>query len=495
MDIEWAKDGKSGQLFIVQARPETVHFKKQKDIYYEHRLQKTGNVLIKGTAVGMKITNGRVRVIKNVKELRSFKKGEILVAKITDPDWEPVMKIASAIITDKGGRTSHAAIVSRELGIPSIVGTGDATKKLHSGDQVTVDCSSGKEGIIYERKLPFKVIQHKLNKIPKTKTRVMVNISSPEEALKNFYLPVQGVGLGRLEFIISSYIGIHPNALINFSKLKKQTDLSVRRLIKAIEKQTAGYNNKTKFYIDKLTEGIAKIAAAFWPWEVIIRFSDFKSNEYRALKGGFLYEPREANPMIGWRGASRYYSRMFQKSFGLECLAVKKAREEIGLENISVMVPFCCTPEEGEKVMKIMKKYGLEKNNLKIYAMCELPSNIIQAKEFLDLFDGLSIGSNDLTQLILSIDRDNENLTGIGNENSKAVRLMIKEVIASARKRKKYIGICGQAPSDFPDFTAFLVNQGISSISLNPMSVIKTLPVIAKAEARFSQRSKIKAKL
>lgn len=489
MDIEWAKDGESGNLFIVQARPETVHSMGDSSVYKEYRLKGRSESILTGAAVGTKIASGKVRVIKDAKRIKEFKKGEVLVTEITDPDWEPIMKIASAIITDKGGRTSHAAIVSRELGIPCIVGSGDATKRLKTGQVVTVDCSSGKDGRVYGGKVEHSVIEHKLDKIPKTKTKVMVNIGSPDEAFKNHYLPVQGVGLGRLEFVIASYIQVHPNALIDYKKLKKRAekDANVRDVVKKIDQLTEGYRDKEDYYVEKLTEGISKIGAAFWPHEVIIRFSDFKTNEYRKLIGGDLYEPTEGNPMLGWRGASRYYHTDFKTAFGLECKALYKVRNEIGLQNITPMVPFCRTSEEGRRVLKIMSEYGLNRNkdrNLKTYVMCEIPSNVLQAKEFLRVFDGMSIGSNDLTQLTLGIDRDSAIVSGIANENDESVKKLIKEVIGVARKRKKYIGICGQAPSDFPEFGDFLVRCGISSISLNPDTVIEMIPRIYKTERR-----------
>ncbi|MEK7552013.1 MAG: phosphoenolpyruvate synthase [Patescibacteria group bacterium] len=485
MDIEWAKDGKTGELFIIQARPETVISTRDKNIYKEYRLKKTGKILLSGIAVGSKIATGKVRMIKDVKNIEEFKKGEVLVTEITDPDWEPIMKIASAIVTDKGGRTSHAAIVSRELEIPAIVGTEIATKTFKDGDIITVDCSSGGSGLIYEGSLPFEVLEHHLDKIPKTKTKIMVNIGSPDEAFKNHILPVSGVGLGRLEFIIASHIRMHPNALINYEKYKNSENADLRLLAKKIDSLTAGYEDKKKFYIDEVAEGIAKIAAAFWPNEVIIRFSDFKTNEYRKLLGGELYEPSEENPMIGWRGASRYYHPDFKEAFGLECLAFKKVREEIGLKNVVALIPFCRTVEEGKKVLESMASYGLDKNadkTLKVYLMCEIPSNVILANEFLDLFDGFSIGSNDLTQLVLGLDRDSSIVDEISNENDPAVKKMIKDVIKIAKAKNKYIGICGQAPSDFPDFADFLVEEGIVSISLNPDTVIKTLSSIAEKE-------------
>ena len=478
MDIEWAKDGKTKELFILQARPETIHSVGKKKIYPEYRLKGKGKVVVSGVAVGTKIAAGKSRVIKDVRGIKKFKKGEVLVTEITDPDWEPIMKIASAIVTDKGGRTSHAAIVSRELGIPCVVGAGNATKKLKTGQLVTVDCASGDEAQVYAGNVNYEVLEHHLDKIPKTRTKIMVNIGSPDEAFKNHYLPVRGVGLGRLEFIIASHIKIHPNALIGYGKLKDE------KLKKKIDSLTVGYKNKVQFYVDELSEGIAKIAAAFYPEEVVIRFSDFKTNEYKKLVGGESYEPNEENPMLGWRGASRYYAPGFEQAFGLECKALKKVREKFGFKNVTPMIPFCRTPEEGKKVLAVMAKNGLRrgKDGLKVYMMCEIPSNILLADEFLDIFDGFSIGSNDLTQLVLGLDRDSGIISGIGNENSPAVKKMISEVIEKCRKRKKYIGICGQAPSDFPEFAKFLVKEKIESISLNPDTVIKTILAIKKVE-------------
>jgi pyruvate,water dikinase len=490
MDIEWAKDGKTKELFIVQARPETVHSLADKTLYKEYVLKGKGGLLTIGIAIGTKIANGKVRVIKNVKNIGVFKKGEVLVTEITDPDWEPIMKIASAIVTDKGGRTSHAAIVSRELGVSCIVGTGNATKILKDGQAVTIDCSSGETGKVYAGRVPYDVAEHRLDEIPKTKTKIMVNVGSPDEAFKYHNLPVKGVGLGRVEFIIAAHIRIHPNALIDYKKLKD------KNLINQIKKLTLGYVNKTQFYIDELAEGIGKIGAAFWPEEVIIRFSDFKTNEYRKLIGGELYEPNEENPMLGWRGASRYYDPKFKMAFGLECKALKKVRDEMGLKNIVPMIPFCRTPEEGEKVLKIMAQYGLRRNQckstnnqhksaFKVYVMCEIPSNILLADEFLKIFDGMSIGSNDLTQLALGLDRDSGIVTHIANENNPAVKKIISEIIKKCRAQKKYIGICGQAPSDYPEFAEFLVEEGIESISLNPDAVIKTILMIKKTEKLF----------
>lgn len=401
------------------------------------------------------------------------------------------MKIASAIVTDKGGRTSHAAIVSRELGIPCIVGSEKATKVLKKGMEVTVDCASSDVGRVYEGKLPFEAIEHKLDKIPQIKTKVMVNIGSPDEAFKNSYLPVSGVGLGRLEFIIASHIKIHPNALIEYDKVKssklkvKSLNPKTKLVFKEIEKLTPGYDKKADFYVDELAEGIAKIGAAFWPNKVIIRFSDFKTNEYSKLIGGAMYEPHEENPMIGWRGASRYYDPKFREAFGLECKALIKVREKMGLANVVPMIPFCRTPKEAQECVDVMKANGLDRakdKDLKIYVMCEIPSNILLADEFLDIFDGMSIGSNDLTQLVLGLDRDSGIVTHIANENNEAVKKMIAEIIAKCIKKGKYIGICGQAPSDYPEFTDFLIKNRIESISLNPDTVIKNILRIAEKE-------------
>lgn len=485
MDIEWAKDGQTNELFIVQARPETVHSIEDANVHREYNLKEKGEKLAEGIAVGTKIATGKVRVIRDVKEIGQFQKGEVLVTEITDPDWEPIMKIASAIITDKGGRTSHAAIVSRELGISCIVGTENATSALQTGQMITVDCSSGKRGVVYDGELAFDVEEHRLDEIPETETKVMVNIGAPDEAFKHHKLPVKGVGLGRLEFIISSHIRIHPNALLQFTELKNSSEPQKQEVAKKIEEWTRGYDDKSQFYIDELAEGIGKIGAAFHPHEVIIRFSDFKTNEYRTLVGGELFEPEEANPMIGWRGASRYYDEKFKDAFGLECKAIKKVREEMGLENVIVMVPFCRTIEEGEKTIAVMKEYGLDRDTdktFKVYVMCEVPSNVILIDQFLELFDGMSIGSNDLTQLTLGLDRDSGIIADIGNENDPAVRKLIADVVGACRTCGKYVGICGQGPSDFPEFAEFLVEHGIQSISLSPDTVIKTLPRIAEKE-------------
>ena len=484
MDIEWAKDGKTGELFIVQARPETVHSGEDKNVLKEYKLQKTGKVLVNGIAVGSKIGVGKVRILRSAKNISSFKKGEVLVTEITDPDWEPIMKIASAIVTDKGGRTSHAAIVSRELGIPCIVGSNNATKVLKNGQEVTVDSSSGQVGNVYEGIIPFKIEEHRLDKIPKTETKIMVNIGSPDEAFKNHHLPAEGVGLGRLEFIIASHIRLHPNVLINYKKLKegKKSPIIIKAL-KEVENLTPLYKDKREYYVEKLALGIAKIGATFYPNKVIIRFSDFKTNEYRTLIGGEIYEPHEENPMLGWRGASRYYDPKFKEAFGLECKAMKIVREDMGLKNVIPMIPFCRTPKEGRKVIEVMKEYGLDRatdKELKIYVMCEIPSNILLADEFLEIFDGMSIGSNDLTQLTLGLDRDSGIVTHIANENNSSVKKLVAEIIHKCKEKGKYIGICGQAPSDYPEFAQFLVNEGIESMSLNPDTVIKIIMSLGK---------------
>jgi pyruvate,water dikinase len=473
MDIEWAKDGIENKLYIVQARPETVHSTKQ-NVWYEYRLKIKAEPILKGIAIGSQITAGKVRVIKDVEKINEFQAGEILVTEMTDPDWEPIMKIAKGIITEKGGRTAHAAIVSRELGIPAIVGVSGALEKLKTGDEITIDNSQGLEGKIYQGILEYEVIEHKLEEIPQTKTKVYVNIGEPDEALEKWYLPVKGVGLAREEFIIASEIKIHPNALIDYPNLPQE-------IKEKIEELTKGYEDKKQYYIYKLAEGIAKIGVAFWPNEVIVRFSDFKTNEYRNLIGGEIYEPKEENPMIGWRGASRYYHPNFRKAFELEVLAFKNVREKMKLKNVMPMVPFCRTPEEGREVIKIIKSI-IQDPELKIYVMCEIPSNVLLADEFLEIFDGMSIGSNDLTQLVLGIDRDNEILNQIGDERNPAVLKMLEEVIKKCKEKNKYIGICGQAPSDFPEIVEFLVKNQIDSISVNSDAVIKTINLIKKVE-------------
>ncbi len=482
MDMEWARDGKTGELFIVQARPETVQAERDFTKVTEYVRTENSKELVRGISVGSKVAVGKVRVILNPKDISKFQKGEVLVTTMTDPDWEPIMKIASAIVTDKGGRTSHAAIVSRELGIPAIVGCGNATRALKTGTDVTID-TTGSEGIVLAGRLKFKMMSHDMKALPSPKTKVMVNIATPDIAFERSFLPVMGVGLAREEFIIASHIGIHPMALLQFSKLSP-------KIKKEIEHRTAGWHDKTAFYVDNLAYGIAKIGAAFYPRPVIVRFSDFKTNEYRTLLGGEAFEPVEENPMIGWRGASRYYDPKFKEAFMLECHAIKKVRDEMGLTNVIPMVPFCRTIEEGKQTLQIMASVGLVAKSLApdkadavpVYVMCEIPSNVLLADQFLDLFDGMSIGSNDLTQLALGLDRDSGIVSHISNENDPTVRELIAQAIKVCRRRGKYIGICGQGPSDLPDFALFLIEQGIESISLNPDTVVKTIISIAEKE-------------
>ncbi|MBI2143111.1 phosphoenolpyruvate synthase [Candidatus Woesearchaeota archaeon] len=484
MDLEWAKDGLLNKLFIVQARPETVQAGKDTTVLESYVLKGKGKVLARGLSVGDRIGQGKAHIIRDVRHIRNFRPGEVLVTEMTDPDWVPIMKMAAAIVTNRGGRACHAAIISRELGIPCVVGTNNATEKIAMGQKITVSCAAGEEGMVYDGLLKYEVQHLDLRKLPKTKTKLMVNIGSPEEAFKQSFLPVAGVGLAREEFIINSYIAIHPLALVEYDNLK---DVVVK---KTIEGLTYCYKDKKQYFIDKLAEGIATIAAAFYPKDVIVRLSDFKSNEYANLIGGHLFEPKEENPMLGWRGASRYYSDSYKKAFALECKALTKAREEIGLTNVKVMVPMCRTPEEGKKVIAAMEASGLKqhKDGLEVYVMCEVPSNVILASEFAEIFDGFSIGSNDLTQFTLAVDRDSELISSIFDERNEAVKKLIREVIAIAKRKKRKIGICGQAPSDYPEFAEFLVECGIDSISLNPDAVVKTLMVIANKEKAMERK-------
>ena len=479
-DIEWAKDGVTQKLFIVQARPETVKANTVHADLETYTLKKKGKEILRGISVGQRIGSGKAHIIESPKNMKDFKKGEVLVTKITDPDWEPIMRLASAIVTEQGGKTSHAAIVSRELGVPCVVGAKDARKRIKQGQKITVSCASGDEGIIFDGLLPFELKRTAITNIPKTKTKIMMNVGDPDHAFSLSFLPNDGVGLARLEFIFTNFIRIHPLALVNYPKLKD------KNAKKQIEKLTKGYKNKTDYCVEKLAEGVGRIATAFYPNPVIVRMSDFKTNEYATLIGGAEFEPHEENPMIGWRGASRYYSKEYKKGFELECRAIKKAREDWGLKNIVVMIPFCRTPEEGEQVLQTMKEFGLErgKDGLEVFVMCEIPSNVILAEEFAKIFDGFSIGSNDLTQLTLGIDRDTSSLSDLGNANNPAVKNLIAEVIRVAKKHKKKIGICGQAPSDYPDFAQFLVSLGIDSISLNPDTIISTRERIAVQEKK-----------
>jgi len=488
MDIEWAKDGITGDLYVVQARPETVHAMATENVLETYVLEGKGEMIARGEAVGAKIGQGIVKVLESAYEISDFKKGEVLVTDKTDPDWEPIMRIASAIVTDRGGRTCHAAIVSRELGIPCIIGTGNGTKTMKTGQLVTVDTSEG-QGIVYGGILKFRIDRTDLKSIPKTKTKIMMNVGVPEHVFNQGRIPCDGVGLARLEFIIASHIGIHPLALIEFKKLKKkgETDPAIAKVVERIEEKTHGYEDKEDFFVEKLAWGVGKIAATFYPRDVIVRLSDFKTNEYASLLGGSLYEPTEENPMIGWRGASRYYTGHFREAFKLECIALKRVREKKGLSNVKVMVPFCRTPEEGRKVIDTMREFGLKQgeNGLEVYMMAEIPSNVIMADQFAEVFDGFSIGSNDLTQLMLGLDRDSELVSHLYDERNPAVKHMISMVIDKVRKKGKKIGICGQAPSDFPEFAEFLVECGIDSISLNPDSVIKTRLIVAAKEKQL----------
>lgn len=478
MDMEWAKDGLTGELYIVQARPETVQSQKKFDVLESYRLAEHGRVLVTGRSVGEKVAAGPVRVIKSVQHLEQFQVGEVLVTDKTDPDWEPIMKKAAAIVTNRGGRTCHAAIVSRELGLPAIVGTQTGTEVLKDGQMVTVCCAEGDTGFVYEGKLDFRVERVNLTSLPRPKTKVMMNVGNPDEAFGLSFLPNDGVGLARMEFIINTAIKVHPMALLEYERLD---DAHVKA---EIDKLTGGYTDKSQFFVDRLAEGVAMITAAFYPKDVIVRMSDFKTNEYANLVGGRRYEPTEENPMIGFRGASRYYDPRYRDAFGLECRAMKKVREEMGLTNVKLMVPFCRTVEEGRRVQQEMAKAGLVRgeNGLEIYVMCEIPSNVIAARAFAEIYDGFSIGSNDLTQLVLGVDRDSSIVAHVFDERNPAVMDMIRMAIRAAQTAGRKIGICGQAPSDYPEFAEFLVREGIDSISLNPDAVLKTTLRILEIE-------------
>lgn len=478
MDIEWAKDGKTKELFIVQARPETVQSLKKGSVFTTYKIKKKGKKLLQGLAIGEAAVSAPAQVIRSVSQIGSFKPGSILVTQMTSPDWVPIMKQATGIITDHGGRTSHAAIVSRELGLPAIVGTNDGTKKIKNGALITLSCAEGEAGFVYEGEADIEERHFDLSKLPKIKTAIMLNLATPEEALRWWHLPTKGVGLARMEFIINNHIKIHPMALIHFNKLK---DAKAKKQIAAL---THLYRDKEEYFIDTLARGIAKIAASAYPHPVIVRMSDFKTNEYANLIGGAEFEPKEENPMLGFRGASRYYNPRYRAGFGLECQAIKRVREKMGFDNVLVMIPFCRTLEEADKVLKVMAEEGLKRGSkkLKVYVMCEIPSNVILAEQFADRFDGFSIGSNDLTQLILGIDRDSEELSTLFDERNEAVKKMIAEVIRIARKKRRKIGICGQAPSDYPEYAQFLVKAGIDSISLNPDSVVGVIKILAKKQ-------------
>ncbi|MDD5606686.1 MAG: phosphoenolpyruvate synthase [Candidatus Pacebacteria bacterium] len=476
-DIEWAKDGKTKELFIVQSRPETIHSVKKEGVsHLEYNLETKKKPILKGIAIGEKVGQGKASVINNVSGMAKFKQGDVLVTKMTDPDWVPIMRMASAIITDEGGRTCHSAIVSRELGIPAVVGTQKGTKTLKSGQLITIDCTHSLEGRVYNGKVPYTVKRQNFSKFPKLKTKMTVNIGAPEIAFKTSFLPNHGVGLAREEFIIAEKIRVHPLALYHFDKLKD------KKLKKEIQEITIEHKDKKQFFIKELAEGIGQIAAAFYPKSVIVRLSDFKSNEYANLVGGYLFENEEENPMIGFRGACRYLDKQYRPAFEMEIKAIKRAREIFGLKNINIMVPFCRTVEEGRKVIKLIEKNGLSKKDLKIYVMAEIPSNVTLADKFLDIFDGMSIGSNDLTQLALGLDRDNAKIAYIGNEKDETVKEMIEKIIKTCKKRKKYCGICGEAPSTYEEFVKFLIKNKIESMSLNPNNILKTWQKVAKLE-------------
>jgi pyruvate,water dikinase len=482
MDIEWAKDGLSGEIFIVQARPETVQSQRSVDSFEVYRLEGKGTVLVRGTSVGEKIAAGAARVVTDVHRLSEFKPGEILVADTTTPDWEPIMKTAGAVVTNRGGRTCHAAIVSRELGIPSIVGTGDGTEKVATGRTVTVSCAEGEIGNVYDTALPFRVERVVLGELGRPRTKVMMNLGNPEEAFGLSKIPNDGVGLARMEFIINNHIKVHPMALVHPERIAEEEE---RRLV---EDLTFGYEDKQAFFVEKLAEGIGTIAAAFFPKPVVVRLSDFKTNEYARLAGGKAFEPAEENPMIGFRGASRYYDERYREGFALECKALLRVREEMGLTNVIPMIPFCRTVGEGEKVIAEMAKNGLRRgeNGLHVYVMAEIPNNAILIDEFSKLFDGFSIGSNDLTQLTLGVDRDSALVAHVFDERDRGVKWLVSRVIEGARRNGRHSGICGQAPSDYPEFAAFVVQAGIDSISLNPDTVLKTTVRLLQVEASGS---------
>ncbi|RUR11941.1 phosphoenolpyruvate synthase [Legionella sp. km772] len=476
MDIEWAKDGTNGQLYILQARPETVKSRDNKQVLERYTLQQQSEILAEGRSIGQRIGQGIARVINDISEMDKVQAGDVLISDMTDPDWEPIMKRAAAIVTNRGGRTCHAAIIARELGIPAVVGCGDATKTIRDGDKVTVSCAEGDTGFVYAGILPFERARLDVETMPELPIKVMLNVGNPERAFSFQAIPNSGVGLARLEFLISNTIGIHPNALLDFDKLQDE------QLKHYISEKTAAYASPVEFYIERLKEGIATIAAAFYPKPVIVRLSDFKSNEYANLIGGALYEPHEENPMLGFRGASRYVSSSFAECFALECKAVRRVREEMGLSNVEIMIPFVRTVAEASNVIEVLKQHGLErgKHGLRIIMMCELPSNALLAEQFLEYFDGFSIGSNDLTQLTLGLDRDSGLIAAQFDERNDAVKALLHMAIAACKKAGKYIGICGQGPSDHQDFAQWLMKEGIDSVSLNPDSVLETCLFLAK---------------
>ncbi len=482
MDIEWAKDGLSGKIYILQARPETVESRSNKQVLERYNLSARGEVLCTGRSIGQKIGQGRVRVILDIKDMHLVEKGDVLVADMTDPDWEPIMKRASAIVTNRGGRTCHAAIIARELGIPAVVGCGDATKVIANGREVTVSCAEGENGYIYNGIIPFEKVSLNVDNMPELPVKVMLNVGNPERAFDFQSIPNSGVGLARLEFLISNTIGIHPKALLEFEKLPDA------KLKAFIADKVAAYSSPVEYYIERLKEGVATIAAAFNPKPVIVRLSDFKSNEYANLIGGNLYEPEEENPMLGFRGASRYVASHFEDCFALECIAIKRVREDMGLRNVEIMIPFVRTISEAKNVIDVLAKHGLVRgqNGLRIIMMCELPSNALLANEFLEYFDGFSIGSNDLTQLTLGLDRDSGLVAAQFDERDAAVKALLHMAIVACKKQNKYVGICGQGPSDHPDFAKWLMQEGIDSISLNPDSVVDTCVFLGKLDKRHA---------
>jgi pyruvate,water dikinase len=477
MDLEWAKDGRTGELFLVQARPETVQSRKPAGRLRTLRLLETGPVLAVGRSVGNGIASGAARVVEQLDDMHAFRPGEVLVTDKTDPDWEPYLRQAAAVVTNRGSRTCHAAIVSRELGLPAVVGALGATDGIRTGQTVTVSCAAGERGLVYEGALPFEVEETALDSLPRPHTQVKLILADPDEAFRLSFLPNDGVGLARMEFIVGSFIRVHPMALVHPERLAPQVAAKVMDLAR-------GYDRPEDYFVDQLSQGLALLAAAFHPKPVLLRFSDFKTNEYAHLIGGTVFEPPEENPMLGFRGASRYTHRNYREGFALECRAVKRVREAMGLANLQVMIPFCRTPAEGRKVLEEMAQHGLVRGEqgLEVHVMCEIPSNVLNATAFLDLFDGFSIGSNDLTQLTLGIDRDSELVAPLFDERDPAVKELMARAVLTCRARGRTVGICGQAPSDYPEVAEFLVQEGIHSLALNPDAILRTLPVIAQAE-------------
>lgn len=482
MDMEWAKDGSTGELYIVQARPETVQSRREAGALKSYRMKTKGRKLVAGLSIGDAIVAGKICLIRSAHEIEQFEDGAILVTETTDPDWVPIMKRAAAIVTDHGGRTSHAAIVSRELGLPAVVGTGNATEILHGDQEVTVSCAEGEEGFVYEGIGEFEVEELSLDDIPTTRTAVMLNLANPAAAFRWWRLPTDGVGLARMEFVVNNHIKVHPMALVRFDGLR---DEAARRRIAEL---TRGYADKTEYFVDRLARGLARIAAANYPKPVIVRMSDFKTNEYANLIGGAEFEPKEENPMLGFRGASRYYSPRYREGFALECRAIRRLREDMGFKNVVVMIPFCRSTKEADRVIEVMAENGLKRgeDGLQLYVMCEIPSNVVLAKAFAERFDGFSIGSNDLTQLTLGVDRDSDELAELFDEQDEAVKWMIRTVIESAHSCGAKVGLCGQAPSDHPEFAEFLVECGIDSMSLSPDSFMAVKKRVAQAEAQRS---------